>query len=139
MILHGVNPAVESAATNTLDPTRIVSAGKALLRIPTVNEPVSAFTTNFTSNDPADSATFTPAVDAGWTGRSETRYRSLSRAEALGTITLEETLELEDLTELRRITINPPTADEILWQRKQKKVTRTLLEALDAYAEFHNS
>ncbi len=55
----------------------------------------------------------------------------------MGQSTPEEWAELDTLMALRREAKFPLSADQILWQRKQKSLTDNLLIALQKYAEFH--
>ena len=71
-----------------------------------------------------------------WDETSVVRFRHLARKEAGGKLVAEELAELEDLTRLRRTTF-PRTADQILWQRRQRNLTQLLISALEAYVEFH--
>lgn len=72
-----------------------------------------------------------------WDPGKNGRFRTLAKKEALSELTPEEAVELESLTQLRRQEHHPRSADEIIWHRRQQKLTRTLLEALKEYVEFH--
>lgn len=72
-----------------------------------------------------------------WSAEKNARFKELAREEAVRDLTVEEYKELEELSRLRRYEKHPRTADEILWQRRQQKLTRDLVEALKAYVEFH--
>lgn len=72
-----------------------------------------------------------------WSPAKNIRFKELARAEAIRDLSIGEILELDDLTKLRRDTKHPRTADEILWQRRQQKLTNKLLDALVDYVEFH--
>jgi hypothetical protein len=74
-----------------------------------------------------------------WNVGKNAEFRKLAEKEALGNLTPEEALELDSLTRLRRQKNYPRTADEILWHRRQQKLTRGLLEALKDYVEFHET
>lgn len=76
---------------------------------------------------------------AGWNAAANARFKELTRQEALLELDVEEMIELEELTRLRRAARHPCSADEILWQRRQQKLTDSLLAALKAYVEFHQS
>ena len=77
------------------------------------------------------------ASSDAWNPQREFRFRELARSEALRELSIDELAELEALSRLRRHAKNPRTADEILWQRKQSKLTRDLVQALQAYIGFH--
>ena len=72
-----------------------------------------------------------------WSAEHNARFKELARREALEELSIEELAELERLTNLRRFEKYPRSADEILWQRRQQKLTRGLVDALQAYVEFH--
>jgi hypothetical protein len=73
-----------------------------------------------------------------WDAEKNSRFKTLAREEALRELSIEELADLERLTRLRRERY-PRSADEILWQRRQQKLTQTLVEALQAYVEFHET
>lgn len=77
------------------------------------------------------------AASEAWNPQREFRFKELSRSEALRELSIDELAELETLTRLRRHAKNPRTADEILWQRKQSRLTRDLVQALQNYVGFH--
>ena len=80
------------------------------------------------------------AVDVDhWSAEKNARFKELARNEALGETSVAESAELESLTRLRRFEKYPRSADEILWQRGQQKLTRSLAQALEAYVEFHET
>ena len=72
-----------------------------------------------------------------WDASANIRFKELAREEALRDLTAAEIFELEELTRLRRIAKYPRSAEEILWQRRQQKITDTLLDALKDYVDFH--
>jgi hypothetical protein len=74
-----------------------------------------------------------------WSAEKNVRYKELSRNEALGQLSVEELAELDSLTRLRRFKKYPRSAEEILWQRHQQKLTRNLVQALQTYVEFHET
>lgn len=74
-----------------------------------------------------------------WGAEKNARFKELSRNEALRELSTEELAELESLTRLRRFEKYPRSADEILWQRRQQNLTRRLVQALQAYVEFHET
>jgi hypothetical protein len=74
-----------------------------------------------------------------WDSDKGRRFRELALRESLGTLSTEELADLELLTQLRRSEKYPRPADEILWHRRQRNVTRDLLHALRTYVEFHDT
>ena len=74
-----------------------------------------------------------------WDAEKNERFKDLARGEVLRELSVEEEAELERLTWLRRVEQNPRPADEILWQRRQQKLTHGLVEALRAYVDFHET
>lgn len=73
-----------------------------------------------------------------WGALANARFKELSREEALRDLSAAETLELDELTRLRRMAKYPRSAEEILWQRRQQKVTDALVNALKVYVDFHH-
>lgn len=74
-----------------------------------------------------------------WTAGKGQRFRELALKESLDELSIEDQAELEELTRLRRSAKNPRTADEILWERRQNRVTNDLVHALQNYVEFHET
>jgi hypothetical protein len=72
-----------------------------------------------------------------WNAEKNARFKQLAQDEAFRELSIEEFAELESLTRLRRIERFPRSADEILWHRRQQKVTYDLVKALQVYVEFH--
>lgn len=72
-----------------------------------------------------------------WTAEKSQRFRELALKESLEELPIEELAELEKLTRLRRSVQNPRKAAEILWERRQNRVTNELVRALQNYVEFH--
>jgi len=72
-----------------------------------------------------------------WTAEKNARFKELAREEAIRDLPLDELAELEFLSRLRRVEKYPRSADEILWGRRQEKLTLGLVSALQAYVEFH--
>ena len=102
------------------------------------------FTSALESNIPVlqkSAVTITPVestFDADrWDAEKNSRFKVLARKEALEDLSVEEFSELESLTRLRRLKLYPRTADEILWQRGQQKVTQGLVQALKAYVKYY--
>jgi hypothetical protein len=74
-----------------------------------------------------------------WDAENNLRYKELARDEALRELSIEELAELETLTRLRRFAKYPRSAEEILWERRQQKVTHGLVQAVQTYVEFHET
>jgi hypothetical protein len=74
-----------------------------------------------------------------WNPKKGLRFKALARGEAIRDLSIEELAELESLTRLRRFEKNPRTADEILWHRRQQKLTQSLVQALEKYVDFHET
>ena len=89
-------------------------------------------------------AVFTPAKANPiyieyWSAEKNIRFKELANKEVLDTISNEESKELDTLIRLRRSEKYPRSADEILWQRRQQKTTRKLVEILREYVELHET
>src|ERR1035437_7549620 len=79
-------------------------------------------------------------IDAdAWSAKKNIRFKELARDEALRELSIQELAELDSLTKLRRFAKYPRSAEEILWQRRQETLTRTLVQALEDYVEFHEA
>lgn len=73
----------------------------------------------------------------GWTDIENRRFEELAVAEAIGDLTEDEAFELETLTRERRAAQQPRSADEVLWEFEQRRLTAELLETLSRYVEFY--
>ncbi len=75
-------------------------------------------------------------VEEEWDRAAERRFRELAVREAMGTITVDELLDLENLSSLRRKgTGRKPSGDEILKEMSQWRSMQRVVEALDRYVE----
>ncbi len=74
-----------------------------------------------------------------WTKQMERRFDRLCRAEALSTISEDETRELNQLSQYRRNLVFPRDPEEILRDLKEKQLTKDLVAALSAYVEFKSA
>jgi hypothetical protein len=72
-----------------------------------------------------------------WTSELQHRFHELAIKEAMGELPSAEAIELEHLSDLRRTLDNPRTGDEVLWEYKQRRLTRNLLGSLKQYVEFY--
>lgn len=73
-----------------------------------------------------------------WTSAKERQYRSLVVKMAAGSMTPAERAAFDRFTSERRLTKSPRTSQEILWEHKQRQVTRRLMDAIAEYAQFHD-
>lgn len=72
-----------------------------------------------------------------WTEAEQKRFQELAVEEAVGSLSAEEELELEQLTILRRAFDKPRSGDEVLWEFEQRRRTSDLLKTLRRYVEFY--
>jgi len=131
---------VLAAAAATMAVNAVTSAEHAPVAIHAsaeLEERLVAFKSE--SENRADSVTLKTSDEIRWTPHAAARFEELSRAEAFGELSAEELRELELLTRLRRFEKYPRTADEILWTRRQRNLTRGLVHALEKYVEFHKA
>lgn len=73
-----------------------------------------------------------------WTDAEQKRFHELAVEEAVGSLTPEEVVELEQLTILRRAYQSPRTGNEVLWEFEQRRWTDDLLKTLRKYVEFYD-
>jgi hypothetical protein len=78
------------------------------------------------------------ALHRRWSAEANLRFKELARKDAMDQLAAQEWAEFDSLLALRRDAKFPRSADQILWQRKQKAVTENLLNALKQYVEFHD-
>jgi hypothetical protein len=72
-----------------------------------------------------------------WTTALQTEFRQLAIKEAEDKISRKEVNRLEELSTLRRVHQHPRSADEVLWEFEQRKLTKHLLATLKSYVEFY--
>lgn len=72
-----------------------------------------------------------------WTKQMGKRFDELARLEAFGKITPPQLSELEMLASDRRNLQYPRTAEEILWEYNQRRLTTNMVKAVQEYAKFH--
>ncbi len=72
-----------------------------------------------------------------WDSAKEKKYYGLVEREALGKLRHKETQELERLAAQRRTRKNPRTGEEVIKEFEQRQLTRSLVEALTKYVNFH--
>jgi hypothetical protein len=94
-----------------------------------------------TSTDSIDGmaflTTFEPAE--AWTPQLARRFNALAGRYADGTLTEEESRELEYLKDARRTFVAPPDADEVIRSIARRKMTEEILSTLDRYVRWHDS
>ena len=73
-----------------------------------------------------------------WTKQMAKRFDELSIMEAFGKISPEQMIELEDLAQDRRNLKYPRSAEEVLWEYRQRRITSNLVKAVQEYARFYN-
>lgn len=76
--------------------------------------------------------------DLEWTPEHEKKFLDLAGREAIGTLTPEDSSELERLSQLRRGLKNPRRGEELVWEYEQRELTRDLISALSRYVTFHH-
>jgi hypothetical protein len=72
-----------------------------------------------------------------WTTALQMEFRQLAIKEAEDKISPKEVNRLEELTTLRRVHQHPRSADEVLWEFEQRRLTERLLATLKSYVEFY--
>ncbi|HZQ46074.1 MAG TPA: hypothetical protein VFC07_03605 [Verrucomicrobiae bacterium] len=118
---------------NTLSAT----SNSATISVP--QDFVSSAHTQFQTTRPVatSSTTLSIRMRRRWGAAENIRFKELAHKDAIGPLTATEWAELNALMALRRETKFPLSADQILWQRKQKYLTDNLINALKKYVEFH--
>lgn len=72
-----------------------------------------------------------------WTKKLEEKFYRLAERKALRQVNMNERVEFEKLSALRRQLKNPRTGVEVLAEYEQRMLTRKLVESLTQYVEFH--
>jgi hypothetical protein len=123
-----------------VDTPDIVSSGSnVLVESACESNRAEAFANNMGTRSGASGISVEALESNHWSAEKNARFKELARDEALRELSAEELAELESLTRLRRQEKYPRSPHEILWQRRQQKLTRSLVEALKAYVEFHET
>lgn len=78
-----------------------------------------------------------PDLEEGWSDAQQKRFQELAVEEAVGTLSADEAIELEQLTLLRRAFQTPRTGSEVLWEFEQRRRTNDLLKTLRRYVQFY--
>jgi hypothetical protein len=103
-------------------------------------------TENWLETIPSDSqvgaAALTPLLKTTvpideWTVPLQKEFKHLAVKEAEGMISPEEANRLENLAALRRVYQHPRSADEVVWEFEQRKLSERLLATLKSYVEFY--
>lgn len=81
--------------------------------------------------------TFAPVQGGTWDIGKGMRFSELSEKQIDGDILPEEYVEFESLAELRASNKNKRTADEILWERRQRVAFAGLINSLNKYVELY--
>lgn len=126
-----LQPGVVMAAT----PARIV-APEAVCEYATPVEFDPSEIGNLRVTEPQELKLHEP--ESKWSKAMDRRFEELSIREALGNLSGAELDELENLTKERRRLHHPRTADEILFEYRQRKVTSDLVKAVQEYVDFHD-
>jgi hypothetical protein len=87
-------------------------------------------------------AALTPLFEATapideWTTDLQKEFKELAVKEAEDKISAEGVNRLEQLAVLRRMYQHPRSADEVLWEFEQRRLTERLLATLKSYVEFY--
>ena len=133
----GVLPALMAAAISSSQATHQATAaviprsgsGAALLPsdVSTIGEISKPITIAF------------PVPAPEWTRKMQKRFDELSRLEAFGGLSAETTNELEFLTRTRERLLFPRTAEDIVFEMKERQLNSKLRQALREYVAFHNA
>jgi hypothetical protein len=73
---------------------------------------------------------------AEWTPRLRDRFAKLAKMKAIGRLALNQRIEFEKLSALRRRNY-PRSGEEIIAEYEQRVLTRGLVQAFTNYVEFH--
>jgi hypothetical protein len=74
-----------------------------------------------------------------WTPKHEKRFLRLAECEALGTITLKEKNELEQLSASRYQLKTPRSGEQVVLEFQQRRATHELLQALEKYVALQKT
>jgi hypothetical protein len=73
-----------------------------------------------------------------WTKKMAKRFEELALLEAFGKLSPDQMHELEDLSRDRRNLEYPRSPDEVLWEYKQRRITASLVNAVQEYARLYD-
>jgi hypothetical protein len=140
MMLAFTTPNTFSNSSLSFEAAAGYSSGSSVfMDIDARNNSSAGLVTEFEDGAFASTLSVQAVEDDHWTAGKNTRFKELAREEAVGRLSAQELAELEYLTRLRRFTKYPRAADEILWTRRQQKLTRNLVQAIKTYVEFHEA
>jgi hypothetical protein len=74
-----------------------------------------------------------------WTRKMQKRFDELARLEAVGKLIPDQVAELEYLSRTRQRLLFPRTADDIIFEMKERQLNSRLRVALRDYVAFHNA
>ncbi len=92
--------------------------------------------TNLSSEGPQTVTVKEPAKE--WSKKMAKRFDELAILEAFGKLSAEQAGELERLAQDRRNLEYPRSAEEVLWEYKQRRITSNLVNAVREYAHLYN-
>jgi hypothetical protein len=132
-----ISVAASVGSALVLSATQVMSSGASISISSNI---VSSSSNTFwnSSNIQRSSLSLNSVVHQKWSAQANIRFKELARKDAMDELTAREWAELDSLSDLRRQAKFPLSADQILWQRKQKSVTQNLLNAIKEYVEFHD-
>jgi hypothetical protein len=80
-----------------------------------------------------------PVLAPKWTRKMQKRFDELARLEAFGRLSAETTVELDFLSRTRERLLFPRTAEDIVFEMKERQLNSKLRQALREYVAFHNA
>lgn len=95
------------------------------------------FTSLFMSGEDERSKITVPITDDTWTKSLDREFLELAERAAFLNATEEEMKRFAHLQVLRRQLKHPRTGEEVIWEYKQRQLTRQLVSALKQYVHFH--
>jgi len=132
-----INPDGVSSSNVALVESNVVSSGLSIV-IPCLVESNFQISINEHSQPSNNGYSVGERDDlVTWHAGNGKRFDELSLKESFENLSPDELAELNQLTRMRRAAKYPRTADAILWERKQRKITSRLIQALTEYVEFY--
>jgi hypothetical protein len=115
-------------------------AASSHVQLVTMVAEVGGFTPiEFSEGAQDDTATRIALPTTEWTKPLEKEFLALAKRAALLTTTAEENERLKRLQVTRRRLRHPRSGEEIIWEFKQRQLTRNLVIALQDYVRFHSA
>ncbi|MDQ3623633.1 MAG: hypothetical protein M3463_14280 [Verrucomicrobiota bacterium] len=137
MILANPDSVQTAAWIRAQDSARTAMPPAVLVQGAEANSGVTRLTV---SNDESKAVSINIALPVDeWTTALEREFLSLAKGAALVRLTPEEKKRLQSLQATRRRIRHPRTGQEVIWEFKQRQVTRELVNALQAYVRFHGA